>query len=84
MNIIAEEFANNLKNQRTARGLSQQKLSLMCEFDKNYIGRLENAERRITLEKVYIIAAALDCSIVDLLPTEMPKEIHEMIKIKAS
>ncbi|MCE0494660.1 helix-turn-helix domain-containing protein [Vibrio salinus] len=81
MNIIAKEFAKNLKKQRVKRNISQQKLSLLCSFDKNYIGLLERAQKRITLEKVYVVAAALDCSILDLLPKEDPKCIDDMIRI---
>ncbi len=81
MNIIAKEFAKNIKNQRVEKGIAQQKLSLLCGFDKNYIGCLERAQSRVTLEKVYIIAAALDCSVLDLLPKENPKRIANMIKL---
>jgi transcriptional regulator with XRE-family HTH domain len=82
MNIIAKEFAKNLKNQRVKNGISQQKLSLLCGFDKNYIGLLERAQKRVTLEKVFIIAAALDCSVTDLFPKESPKHIQDMIKLE--
>jgi len=82
MNIIAKEFAKNLKNQRVKNEISQQKLSLLCGFDKNYIGLLERAQKRVTLEKVYIIAAVLGCSAADLFPKESPKHIQDMIKVE--
>ena len=79
MNKIAEEFAANLSKLRSNKGVSQAKLSLLCGFDKNYVGMLERAERRVTLEKVYIIAANLECSVNDLMPQESASEIDEMI-----
>ncbi|EDM59801.1 conserved hypothetical protein [Vibrio parahaemolyticus AQ3810] len=42
---------------------------------------LERSEQRITLEKVYILAAHLNCSIYDLLPIEDPKNIEAMIQV---
>ncbi|MBF4442779.1 XRE family transcriptional regulator, partial [Vibrio anguillarum] len=47
MNKIAEEFAANLSKLRSNKGVSQAKLSLLCGFDKNYVGMLERAERRV-------------------------------------
>ncbi|MCW8336735.1 helix-turn-helix domain-containing protein [Vibrio paucivorans] len=82
MNEIAEKFARNLINQRTKSALSQHKLSELCGFDKNYIGMLERAERRVTLEKVYILAARLECSLSDLLPEENSAHIEDMVKLK--
>ncbi len=82
MNKIAEEFAANLSKLRSNKGVSQAKLSLLCGFDKNYVGMLERAERRVTLEKVYIIAAKLECSVNDLMPQESASEIDGMIGVQ--
>ncbi|HCG7540872.1 TPA: helix-turn-helix transcriptional regulator [Vibrio parahaemolyticus] len=81
MNKIVREFAKNLRTQRVIRNISQEKLSLACGFNKKLVGMLERSEQRITLEKVYILAAYLDCSIYDLMPSEDPKNIEAMIKV---
>ncbi|EGR2251922.1 XRE family transcriptional regulator [Vibrio parahaemolyticus] len=81
MNKIVREFAKKLHTQRTIKKISQEKLSLACGFNKKLVGILERSEQRITLEKVYILAAHLDCSIYDLLPSENPNQIEEMIKV---
>lgn len=81
MNKIVREFAKKLHTQRVIKNISQEKLSLACGFNKKLVGILERSEQRITLEKVYILAAHLDCSIYDLLPSEDPNQIEEMIKV---
>ncbi|EGQ8195068.1 XRE family transcriptional regulator [Vibrio parahaemolyticus] len=81
MNKIVREFAKNLHKQRVKKKISQEKLSLVCGFNKKLVGMLERSEQRITLEKVYILAAHLNCSIYDLLPIEDPKHIEEMIQV---
>ncbi|EIO3707131.1 helix-turn-helix transcriptional regulator [Vibrio parahaemolyticus] len=78
MNKIVREFAKKLHAQRVLKGVSQEKLSLACGFNKKLVGMIERSEQRITLEKVYILAAHLDCSINDLLPDEDPEHIEEM------
>lgn len=82
MNKLARLFAENLYEQRVIKKISQEKLSLECGFNKKYVGMLERAEVRITLEKVYIIAANLGCSVYDLLPAENPDKIEDMIEIE--
>ncbi|WP_318097666.1 helix-turn-helix transcriptional regulator [Vibrio sp. 705] len=81
MNKIVREFAKNLHKQRVKKKISQEKLSLACGFNKKLVGMLERSEQRITLEKVYILAAHLNCSIYDLLPSEDPKHIEAMIQV---
>ncbi|EGU9030326.1 helix-turn-helix domain-containing protein [Vibrio parahaemolyticus] len=82
MNRIVREFAKNLHTQRVRKNISQEKLSLACGFNKKLVGMLERSEQRITLEKVYILAAHLGCSIYDLLPTENPTQIDDMVKLE--
>lgn len=81
MNEIAQKFANNLISERAKRAISQHTLSELCGFDKNYVGMLERAERRVTLEKVYILAAKLECSVNDLIPCENAAYIEDMVKL---
>ncbi len=83
MNRIVREFAKNLHTQRVRKNISQEKLSLACGFNKKLVGMIERSEQRITLEKVYILAAHLGCSVHDLLPREDPSHIDEMIKLES-
>ncbi|WP_435235285.1 helix-turn-helix domain-containing protein [Psychromonas sp. PT13] len=67
-NKIAIEFGKRLAVQRKKKNLLQKELSEICGFSLNYIGILERGEKNITLEKVFVIAEKLDCSVFDLIP----------------
>ena len=69
-NKIAIEFGKRLATQRTKKGLLQKELSELCGFSINYIGVLERGEKNISLEKVFVLAEQLECSIYDLIPTQ--------------
>jgi len=60
-------LANNLRQQRLAKGLSQEELANLCELHRTYIGGVERAERNITLSTLEKISAALDVSPLTLL-----------------
>ncbi len=68
-NKIAIEFGKKLTEQRKKTGLLQKELAEKCGFSLNYIGVLERGEKNVTLEKVFIIAKVLKCSVYDLIPT---------------
>ncbi|SHO19433.1 Putative uncharacterized protein [Moritella viscosa] len=48
--------------------VSQDKLALLADIDRSYVGRIERGEVNITLEKLYEIAEVLDCDAKDFLP----------------
>lgn len=56
-----------LRELRTERGWSQEELSLRTGVHRNYIGGIERAERKPTVETVAILADALDVSVAELL-----------------
>ncbi|MBF4448547.1 XRE family transcriptional regulator [Vibrio anguillarum] len=53
---------------RKTKGLSQDKLALLSEIDRSYVGRIERGEVNITLEKLYELADTLGCDAKELLP----------------
>ncbi|EFQ6415538.1 helix-turn-helix transcriptional regulator [Salmonella enterica] len=53
---------------RKALGISQEKLALLTEIDRSYVGRIERGEVNITLEKLYQFAEVLHCDVRELLP----------------
>ncbi|MDO6639354.1 helix-turn-helix transcriptional regulator [Shewanella sp. 5_MG-2023] len=67
---IATEFGKKLAEKRKEKGLLQKDLSQQCGFSLNYIGIVERGEKSISLEKVFIIARVLSCSVHDLMPDE--------------
>lgn len=68
MKDLASKFGVNVRDFRRNKGLSQDKLALLADIDRSYMGRIERGEVNITLEKVYKIASALECDLRELLP----------------
>jgi len=59
--------AENIKELRGARGLSQEALADRAELHRTYISSVERCERNITLDTVERLAIALDVPAVRLL-----------------
>ena len=65
---LAKALGGKIREQRKARGFSQDALALACKVDRSYMGRIERGEVNITVEKLYRIAWALECDPKCLLP----------------
>ena len=72
-------FGKQLRALRKARRLSQEKLAELCDVHRNYIGRIERAERNISFE--YVIRLAYGLSI---RPAELFKRIPKPRKLPAT
>jgi transcriptional regulator with XRE-family HTH domain len=71
---IAEQVAD----QRRARGLSQAELAELCATTQSAIARLESGGRPPRIDTLLRIANALDCELkVELRPRTHTKEIDE-------
>ncbi|HEH9396958.1 TPA: helix-turn-helix transcriptional regulator [Aeromonas salmonicida] len=68
MQDLAIKFGNALRERRLQTGMSQDRLALMADIDRSYVGRIERGEVNVTLEIAYCLAGALGCDIRDLLP----------------
>lgn len=68
MTELAVVLGQNIRKVRKGRGLSQEKLALMCGVDRSYMGRIERGEVNITVLKLYDIAKVLNVNLVNLLP----------------
>ncbi|CAK3889075.1 putative transcriptional regulator [Vibrio crassostreae] len=68
MKDLALHFGRKLRGVRKLKNVSQDRLALMADIDRSYVGRIERGEVNITLEKVYELASALECDVCDLLP----------------
>lgn len=68
MKDLAKQFGDNLRKMRLSKSIAQEKLALMAQIDRSYIGRIERGEVNITLEKVYMLASVLECDVRELLP----------------
>lgn len=68
MKGLAKALGANIRTRRKENGISQDALALECGLDRSYMGRIERGEVNITVEKLYKIAARLNCSAASLLP----------------
>ena len=57
-----------IRNARLKKEISQEKLALICDIDRSYLGRIERGKVNITIEKLYELATALEMDAKDLLP----------------
>ena len=68
MDNLNKLFGKKIRARRKERGLSQDKLAEKSKIDRSYIGRIDRGEVNITIDKLYTLADALECSPCDLLP----------------
>ena len=60
-------FGSRVREFRTRRGWSQEKLAELCDLHRTYIGGIERGERNVSLENIVKIAKALDITASELL-----------------
>ena len=60
-------IANNLKEIREAKGLSQEKLAAIAGVHRTYISMIERCQKNVTVSCLDKIASALNVDIIDLL-----------------
>lgn len=91
MSEIAKAIGQRIRNYRTARGLSQEKLADLCGCHPTYIGQLERGEKNATIESIDKIATALDVSLSKLFDKlggrddgsrDTPLECYEFLSAK--
>ena len=91
MSDIVKILGQRIRNYRTAKGLSQEKLAELSGCHPTYIGQIERGEKNATIESIEKISAALDVSLSKLfekLDTKeknsrsIPLECYEFISAK--
>ncbi|HWD29765.1 MAG TPA: helix-turn-helix transcriptional regulator [Rhizomicrobium sp.] len=60
-------LGREIRRHREAKGLSQEELAALCDFNRNYIGFIERAERSPRLRTVFKISRALGLHPAELL-----------------
>ena len=65
MENISLIFGKRLKNLRTSKKLSQEKLAELSGLHSTYIGQIERGEKSPTIESIYKISIGLDISLSD-------------------
>ena len=68
MSELTVSFGLKVREQRKLKKLPQEKLALLCNIDRSYMGRIERGEVNITIEKLYELAKVLNIEVKTLLP----------------
>ena len=69
---ILRLFGERLRELRTERSLSQERLAELAGLDRNYIGQIERAERNVALVNIVRIAKALEIEPGELFASFAP------------
>jgi len=60
-------LGNAIREARLAKGISQEKLALLAEVDRSYVGRVERGDNNAALLTLVRIASALDMTVSKLM-----------------
>ena len=63
-------IGERIRHLRTERGISQQELAAMCDFEKSIMSRIESGKTNLTLKNMYKISRALGVRLSDLVDFE--------------
>lgn len=81
MSEIAKIIGQRIRNYRTEKGLSQEKLAEMSGCHPTYIGQVERGEKNATLESVDKIASAMGVPLSKLFE-KMGEDSSDSIPLK--
>ena len=70
MSDLALKIGLAIRVCRTEQKITQEKLALLCNIDRSYLGRIERGEVNITVLKLYEIANILKVEPHRLLPKD--------------
>lgn len=68
MSEISLRIGSLIRKRRVELEITQEMLALQCNIDRSYMGRIERGEVNLTVEKLYMIAKALEVDVEQLLP----------------
>lgn len=60
-------IGKKIRNIRESKGLTQQNLADLCDFEKSNVSRIESGRTNITIKNLYKISKALGVKISDLI-----------------
>ena len=59
MSTLLKKFGEKVREERTKRGISQERLGELAKVHRTYIGMIERGEKSVTLTSIEKIAKAL-------------------------
>lgn len=60
-------LGNAIRETRLSKGISQEKLALLSEVDRSYVGRVERGDNNVAVLTLARLAAALDLTVAKLM-----------------
>tara|TARA_Y100001954_G_C15661548_1_gene528018 strand:- start:711 stop:962 length:252 start_codon:yes stop_codon:yes gene_type:complete len=73
--MIAKVFGEVLREIRTEKKVSQEKLAEYCELDRTYISLLERGLRQPSITTLFKLSKALECN-----PSDMVEMVNNRLK----
>lgn len=77
---IIKEFGLRIRQLRTTKNISQEKLSLETGFHRTYIGMIERGERNISLTHIAVFAKYFQLTVSQLLDFSLVNSKHSYKK----
>jgi transcriptional regulator with XRE-family HTH domain len=68
---VTVRFGKRLREVRTKKGISQERLAEKAGLHRTYVSSVERGERNISLINIESLAAALDVSMAELMPDRL-------------
>jgi transcriptional regulator with XRE-family HTH domain len=60
-------LGKTIREVRITKGISQEKLALLSEVDRSYVGRIERGDNNVAILTLARLAAALDLTVAKLM-----------------
>ena len=76
INQLQQKIGNRIKTLRELKGISQQDLAAICNFEKGNLSRIEAGRTNPTISTLYKISQALEISISELVNFEKGDSIQ--------
>ena len=73
---LIKEFGLRIKQLRTKKNISQEKLSFTTGFHRTYIGMIERGERNISLSNMAVFAKIFEMNVSELLDFSVINKNH--------
>ena len=67
---LQQKIGNRIRELRESKGISQQNLAAICDFEKANMSRIETGRTNPTISTLYKISQALETTISDLVDVE--------------
>lgn len=82
---LIKEFGLRIRQLRSEKNISQERLSFLTGFHRTYIGMIERGERNISLTNMAVFAKVFEMNISELLDLTSinPKHSFKKYELKA-